>query len=91
MTHDEIRDRACNALADEAEQLQTSVNEFIGRATMARVELPAALYDTNAELLLLPARLRQTAARRAASQRSRRRAGQRDSGGDRGRLKPVSR
>lgn len=54
-----MRDRARSGLADEAEQLQTQINEFIGHATMARVDLPAALYDANAELLLLPARLRE--------------------------------
>ena len=49
-------------LADDAETLQTMLNEFIGRSTMARLELPASLYDANAELLLVPARLRDAAA-----------------------------
>jgi hypothetical protein len=62
VTDDEIRERACKALADEAERLQTQVNEFIGRATMARVDLPAARYDANAERLLVPARLRDAGA-----------------------------
>jgi hypothetical protein len=39
------------------------VNEFIGRATMARLDLPAALYEANAELLLVPGRLRALAER----------------------------
>ncbi len=70
MTHDEIRERACKALADEAERLQTQLNEFIGRATMARVDLPAALYDADAELLLLPARLREAVVHRRWEARS---------------------
>jgi hypothetical protein len=48
-------------LAEEAERLQTLVNEFIGRATMADVELPRPLYDTNAALLLVPGQLREMA------------------------------
>jgi hypothetical protein len=56
----ENRQPAYQTLADEAERLQTRINEFIGRATMARVDLPAAVDDANAELLLLPARLRET-------------------------------
>jgi hypothetical protein len=46
-------------LADEAERLQTQLNEFIGRATMADLRLPDALYDANAKLLELPGMLRQ--------------------------------
>jgi ABC-type phosphate transport system permease subunit len=45
--------------------LQTRTNEFIGHATLARVELPGTVYETNAELLRLPDRLRELA-RRAA-------------------------
>ncbi|HZD01929.1 MAG TPA: hypothetical protein VFA46_17565 [Actinomycetes bacterium] len=57
-------------LADEAERLQTQVNEFIGRATVARLDLPAALYDANAQLLLVPTQLRELAARSFADHRS---------------------
>jgi len=46
-------------LAEEAERLQTQLNEFIGRCTMADVRLPGAVYDANAELLRLPGVLRQ--------------------------------
>jgi hypothetical protein len=46
-------------LANEAERLQTQLNEFIGRATMADLRLPDALYDANAKLLELPGMLRQ--------------------------------
>ena len=67
MTQDEMSQPAFHDLAHEAEKLQTKVNEFIGRATMARVDLPAALYDANAELLLLPARLLEAATNRPAS------------------------
>jgi len=45
-------------LAEEAEQLQTRMNEFIGRCTMADVRLPDALYAANAELLRVPGQLR---------------------------------
>ena len=62
MTPDEMRDRARKALADDAEQLQSQINEFIGNAIVTGVDLPGALYDANAELLLLPERLRQPAA-----------------------------
>jgi hypothetical protein len=58
-----------NALAAEAERLQTQVNEFIGRATMVRIDLPAALYDANAQLLLVPGMLRELAVRRAETHR----------------------
>jgi hypothetical protein len=57
--------RALNALVREAERLQVTTNEFIGRATMAEVELPDAVYETNAELLRLPDRLRELAKRSA--------------------------
>jgi hypothetical protein len=46
-------------LAEEAEQLQTRMNEFIGRCEIADVRLPGALYDANAALLGLPRTLRQ--------------------------------
>ena len=59
-----------STLAAEAERLQTQVNEFIGRATIARVDLPAALYDANAQLLLVPGMLRELAERRAESRRA---------------------
>ena len=71
--NDENRQRAHQTLADEAERLQTQINEFIGRATMARVELPGPLYDANAELLL-PARLREAAMHRAQFAEARRNA-----------------
>jgi hypothetical protein len=58
------------ALAAEAERLQTQVNEFIGRATIARVDLPAALYDADAQLLLVPGTVRELAERRAERRRS---------------------
>jgi hypothetical protein len=91
VTSDEIRERARNALADEAERLQTQVNEFIGRATMARVDLPAALYDANAELLLLPARLREPAGHRADPQALRQDTRSGGSGRTRWRVKPLGR
>ncbi len=59
-----------SALAAEAERLQAQVNEFIGRATMVRVDLPAALYDANAQLLLVPGMLRELAESRAESRRA---------------------
>jgi len=52
-------------LAEEAEQLQTRMNEFIGRCTMADVRLPNALYEANAELLRVPGQLRAIARRPA--------------------------
>jgi len=52
-------------LAEEAEQLQTRMNEFIGRCTIADVRLPDALYAANAELLRVPGQLR-AITRRAA-------------------------
>jgi hypothetical protein len=55
------RDRARKALADDAEQLQMEINESIGNAIVTGVDLPGALYDADAELLLLPDRLRQPA------------------------------
>jgi hypothetical protein len=61
------RQLALDELVREAERLQTRTNEFIGRATMADVELPDVVYETNAELLRLPDRLREIA-RRAAGQ-----------------------
>jgi len=69
MQHDPRSRRllALDELVREAEWLQTRTNEFIGRATMADVELPGAVYETNAELLRLPDRLRELA-RRAAGQ-----------------------
>jgi hypothetical protein len=57
------RQRAISQLVQEAEALQTRTNEFIGRATMARVELPGVVYETNAELLRLPDVLRDMARR----------------------------
>jgi hypothetical protein len=62
--------RNLGRLADEAERLQIQVNEFIGRATMARLDLPAALYDANAELLLVPGKLRELAERAAEDHRA---------------------
>jgi hypothetical protein len=62
--------RDLGKLADEAERLQTQVNEFIGRATMARLDLPAALYEANAELLLMPGKLRELAQHRVEDRRS---------------------
>jgi hypothetical protein len=62
-TDPDTQQRALDKLANEAERLQTQVNEFIGRATMARLDLPAALYEANAELLLVPGRLRALAER----------------------------
>lgn len=59
-----------STLAAEAERLQTQVNEFIGRATMIRIDLPAALYEANAQLLLVPGMLRDLAERRAESHRA---------------------
>jgi len=56
-------------LAEEAEQLQTRMNEFIGRCTMADVRLPGALYDANAELLCVPGQLRDIARRTAEASR----------------------
>ncbi len=69
MQHDprSRRQLALDELVREAERLQTRTNEFIGRATMAEVELPDAVYETNAELLRLPDRRRELA-RRAAGQ-----------------------
>lgn len=69
MHHDQGSRRllALDKLVREAERLQTRTNEFIGHATMADVELPGAVYETNAELLRLPDRLRELA-RRAARQ-----------------------
>ena len=70
--HEDGRQPGFQALADEAERLQTRINEFIGRATMAQVDLPTAVYDANAQLLLLPARLREVDAcgsERAASRK----------------------
>ncbi len=69
MQHDprSRRQLALDELVREAEKLQTRTNEFIGRATMVDVELPGAVYETNAELLRLPDRLRELA-RRAAGQ-----------------------
>jgi hypothetical protein len=69
MQHDprSRRQLALDELVREAERLQTRTNEFIGRATMVDVELPGAVYETNAELLRLPDRLRELA-RRAAGQ-----------------------
>jgi hypothetical protein len=61
MPHPNDGRRDLGKLADEAERLQTQVNEFIGRATMARLDLPAALYEANAELLLVPGKLRELA------------------------------
>jgi hypothetical protein len=63
MQHDprSRRQLALDELVREAERLQTRTNEFIGRATMAEVELPDAVYETNAELLRLPDRLRELA------------------------------
>jgi hypothetical protein len=89
VTQDEMSQPACHDLAHEAKQLQTQVNDFIGRATMARVDLPAALYDANAELLLLPARLREVATFRAQPPET-----PRDANGEgrrRWRLKPLGR
>ena len=60
------RQRALDELVREAERLQVTTNEFIGRATMAEVELPDAVYETNAELLRLPDRLRELARSAAA-------------------------
>jgi hypothetical protein len=69
MQHDprSRRQRALDELVREAERLQVTTNEFIGRATMAEVDLPDAVYETNAELLRLPDRLRELA-RSAAGQ-----------------------
>jgi class 3 adenylate cyclase len=64
--HPDAHQHDLRALAAEAERLQTQVNEFIGRATMVRVDLPAALYDANAQLLLVPGMLRELAERRQA-------------------------
>jgi len=63
---------ACLDLAKEAERLQTMLNEFIGHATMAEAEreLPGALYEANAELLLVPDRLRELARHAAQSEAS---------------------
>jgi hypothetical protein len=68
----DIQQRDLDKLACEAERLQTQVNEFIGRATMARLELPAALYEANAELLLVPGQLRGLVERRAGDRPFRR-------------------
>ncbi len=69
MQHDprSRRQRALDELVREAERLQVTTNEFIGRATMAEVDLPDAMYETNAELLRLPDRLHELA-RSAAGQ-----------------------
>jgi hypothetical protein len=59
MQHDPSsrRQRALDELGREAERLQVTTNEFIGLATMAEVELPDAVYETNVELLRLPKKL----------------------------------
>jgi len=45
-------------LARAAEALQTKVNQFIGLAAMAEVEVPDSLYETSAELLDLRDKVR---------------------------------
>ncbi len=67
--HDPSSRRQCalDELVREAERLQVTTNEFIGLATMAEVELPDAVYETNVTLLRLPDRLRELA-RGAAGQ-----------------------
>ncbi len=90
MTDDESRQFAYQALADEAKRLQTQINEFIGRATVAHVDLPAAIYKANAELLLLPARLHQAVTHRSEHAAARRDGASRQ-GGERWRLGPLSR
>jgi hypothetical protein len=57
--------RDLDKLAEEAERLQTAVNEFIGRATIANIAIPGVLYDANATLIELPGQLRQIARRSA--------------------------
>ncbi len=68
MLHEEgAHRRAIEDLAEKAADLQTRVNEFIGLATTVDVELPPALYETNAELLHLLHKLREVAERRDES------------------------
>ena len=87
MQHDprSRRQLALDELVREAEKLQTRTNEFIGRATMVDVELPGAVYETNAELLRLPDRLRELATRahRSGSAVPSRRPRSREGGADR--------
>ncbi len=67
MIDPEAHQRDLGKLAEEAERLQTAVNEFIGRATIANIAIPGGLYDANATLIELPGQLRQLARRSADS------------------------
>ncbi len=55
-----------------ADELQSQVNQFIGLAIMADVEVPDVLYETNAELVRLLVTLRGRSDEPQAVQQSRR-------------------